>query len=97
VWVGLDVGKEEHFAEVLDTDGERIFARSGGPGAFTQQAAIYSGGAPRTTSYVLIQRGPSPKVLASDGPLTFFSGPWQADWGLGSPAVSVWLIAPCSC
>lgn len=28
VWVGLDVGKEEHFAEVLDRDGERIFARS---------------------------------------------------------------------
>jgi transposase len=28
VWVGLDVGKEEHFAEVLDDDGERIFARS---------------------------------------------------------------------
>jgi hypothetical protein len=28
VWVGLDVGKDEHFAEVLDNDGERIFARS---------------------------------------------------------------------
>ena len=28
VWVGLDVGKEEHFAEVLDDGGERIFARS---------------------------------------------------------------------
>jgi transposase len=28
VWVGLDVGKEEHFAEVLDNDGERVFARS---------------------------------------------------------------------
>jgi hypothetical protein len=28
VWVGLDVGKEEHYAEVLDNDGERIFARS---------------------------------------------------------------------
>jgi hypothetical protein len=28
VSVGLDVGKEEHFAEVLDDDGERIFARS---------------------------------------------------------------------
>ena len=27
VWVGLDVGKEEHFAEVLDDAGERIFAR----------------------------------------------------------------------
>ncbi len=28
VWVGLDVGKEEHFAEVLDDQGERLFARS---------------------------------------------------------------------
>ncbi len=28
VWVGLDVGKEEHFAEVLDDGGERLFARS---------------------------------------------------------------------
>jgi len=28
VWVGLDVGKEEHFAEVLNDAGERIFARS---------------------------------------------------------------------
>jgi hypothetical protein len=28
VWVGLDVGKEEHFAEVLDDAGERILARS---------------------------------------------------------------------
>ena len=28
VWVGLDVGKEEHFADVLDDDGESLFARS---------------------------------------------------------------------
>ena len=28
VWIGLDVGKEEHFAEVLDRDGERLFART---------------------------------------------------------------------
>jgi transposase len=28
VWVGLDVGKGEHFAEVLDDDGERLFAVS---------------------------------------------------------------------
>ena len=27
VWVGLDVGKEDHFAEVLDDDGERLFAQ----------------------------------------------------------------------
>jgi hypothetical protein len=28
VWVGLDVGKAEHFADVLDNDGERLFARA---------------------------------------------------------------------
>ena len=28
VWVGLDVGKSEHFADVLDNDGERLFARA---------------------------------------------------------------------
>jgi transposase len=27
VWVGLDVGKEAHFADVLDNDGERLFSR----------------------------------------------------------------------
>lgn len=28
VWVGLDVGKKEHFADVLDDEGESLFARS---------------------------------------------------------------------
>lgn len=28
VWIGLDVGKEEHFADVLDDDGDSLFARS---------------------------------------------------------------------
>ncbi|MGH3157182.1 MAG: IS110 family transposase [Streptosporangiaceae bacterium] len=28
VWVGLDVGREDHFADVLDNDGERLFARA---------------------------------------------------------------------
>ncbi len=27
VWVGLDVGKEEHFADVLDDNGDSLFAR----------------------------------------------------------------------
>jgi transposase len=36
VWVGVDVGKEEHFAEVLDNDGDRIFAR----GVVNDQAAL---------------------------------------------------------
>ena len=26
VWIGLDVGKETHFADVLDNDGERLFS-----------------------------------------------------------------------
>jgi transposase len=28
MWVGLDAGKGEHFADVLDNDGERLFARA---------------------------------------------------------------------
>lgn len=28
VWIGLDVGKEEHFADVLDDNGDPLFARS---------------------------------------------------------------------
>lgn len=28
VWIGLDVGKEEHFADVLDDQGETLFAQS---------------------------------------------------------------------
>jgi transposase len=36
VWVGVDVGKEEHFAEVLDDQGERIFAR----GVVNDEAAV---------------------------------------------------------
>ena len=36
VWIGLDVGKENHFAEVLDDAGERIFAR----GVANDEAAL---------------------------------------------------------
>lgn len=28
VWIGLDVGKEEHFADVIDDNGDPLFARS---------------------------------------------------------------------
>ena len=28
VWVGPDVGQQEHFADVLDDAGERLFSRS---------------------------------------------------------------------
>lgn len=27
-WVGLDGGKDEHFADFLDNDGERLFGRA---------------------------------------------------------------------
>jgi hypothetical protein len=30
LWVGLDVGKDEHFADVLDNDGEPLFVRAVG-------------------------------------------------------------------
>ena len=36
VWIGLDVGKEDHFAEVLDDARERIFAR----GVANEEAAL---------------------------------------------------------
>jgi transposase len=36
VWVGLDVGKQEHLADVLDDDGGRLFSRS----VANDQAAI---------------------------------------------------------
>lgn len=36
VWIGLDVGKEDHFAEVLDDAGERIFGRGWLPAQITQ-------------------------------------------------------------
>ena len=36
VWVGLDVGKDEHFAEVLDDHGDRLFSRAVG----NDQAAV---------------------------------------------------------
>jgi hypothetical protein len=28
VWIGLDVGKDQHFADVLDDQGERLFAQA---------------------------------------------------------------------
>ena len=28
VWVGLDVGKDAHYAEVLDDDGDLLFSRA---------------------------------------------------------------------
>jgi hypothetical protein len=28
VWIGLDVGKDAHFAEILDNDGDRLYAHA---------------------------------------------------------------------
>jgi len=46
VWAGLDVGKGEHFADVLDNDGERLFAQAfasdqAGLEALLERAARY--------------------------------------------------------
>jgi hypothetical protein len=43
---------------------------------------------------VLIYR--SPVLTRRHAPLPSSSGPGKHDLGLGSPAVPVWLIAPCS-
>src|SRR5580700_6546735 len=50
MWVGLDVGKGEHFAGVLDDDGERLFARP---------ADLYPGEAKtdRRDAYVMADTG----------------------------------------
>jgi len=46
MWAGLDVGKGEHFADVLDNDGERLFAQAfasdqAGLEALLERAARY--------------------------------------------------------
>ena len=40
VWAGLDVGKSEHFADVLDDGGERLFARAAGNGQADLEALL---------------------------------------------------------
>jgi hypothetical protein len=57
VWVGLDVGKEEHFAEVLDDDGERIFARSVVNDQATLEALLDRAGEHGTPGLVIDQPG----------------------------------------
>ena len=46
VWIGLDVGKKEHFADVLDNAGERLFAR---PCSTARPISPRSSTAPRST------------------------------------------------
>jgi transposase len=57
VWVGLDVGKEEHFAEVLDNDGERLFARSTANDEAALEALLDRAGENGTAGLVIDQPG----------------------------------------
>lgn len=60
VWVGLDVGKQEHFADVLDDRGERLFSPAYGPALVMRRAADpYPGEAKtgRRDAYVIADTG----------------------------------------
>lgn len=57
VWIGLDVGKEEHFADVLDDEGESLFARSVGNDEADLLALIERAGQHGTPGLVIDQPG----------------------------------------
>jgi hypothetical protein len=57
VWVGVDVGKDEHFAEVLDNDGERLFARSVVNDQAALEALLARAGEAGTAGLVIDQPG----------------------------------------
>ena len=57
VWVGLDVGKEEHFADVLDDDGEPLFARSIANDESDLEALLERAGGHGTPGLVIDQPG----------------------------------------
>lgn len=57
VWVGLDVGKEEHFADVLDDDGEALFARSIANDETDIEALLERAGSHGTPALVIDQPG----------------------------------------
>jgi transposase len=57
VWVGLDVGKEEHFADVLDDDGEALFARSIANDEADIEALLERAGGHGTAGLVIDQPG----------------------------------------
>ena len=57
VWVGLDVGKSEHFADVLDNDGERLFARAVANGQADLEALLDRAALHGTPGLVIDQPG----------------------------------------
>jgi transposase len=57
VWVGLDVGKEEHFADVLNDDGEALFARSIANDEADLEALLERAGGHGTPGLVIDQPG----------------------------------------
>jgi transposase len=57
VWVGLDVGKQEHFADVLDDDGERLFSRSVANDQAAIEAVLDRAGGHGTPGLVIDQPG----------------------------------------
>jgi transposase len=57
VWIGLDVGKETHFADVLDNDGERLFARAVGNGQGDLEALLERAAGHGTPGLVIDQPG----------------------------------------
>ena len=57
VWVGLDVGKEEHFADVLDDVGEPLFARSIANDEADLEALLERAAAHGTAGLVIDQPG----------------------------------------
>lgn len=57
VWIGLDVGKETHFADVLDNDGERLFARAVANGQGDLEALLDRAAGHGTPGLVIDQPG----------------------------------------
>ena len=57
VWIGLDVGKQAHFADVLDNDGERLFAQAVANGQGDLEALLDRAAGHGTPGLVIDQPG----------------------------------------
>ncbi len=77
VWVGLDVGKDEHFAEVLDDHGDRLFSR-----AVTNDQAALERLLDRAAGY-------GTPGWRSTSPARSPSSPWRSPPGGASPVAYV--------